>query len=186
MGTIFDPEKIHAVAKDAVGLPLEVAFDQITADLAQIWPEHIDTGPRRWIINNAGGAMGQLTLLHASLSEYIMIFGSPIGTGGHSGRYPCDVWDFMISGEMWCYVQGRTEKTIYRPGDMAHLGPGAVKGYRLPESGWMLEYARGPIPAMLPFGMADGFTGTLDLRNLGRLTATYGRHTVRSLLRGKL
>ncbi|MBW2235952.1 MAG: isomerase, partial [Deltaproteobacteria bacterium] len=87
MGHLFDPEELQQITNRRCDEPLEQAFDTITADLAAAYPGHIYTGPRRWVLNNAGGAMGQLTLLHASLSEYILFFGTPIGTTGHSGRY---------------------------------------------------------------------------------------------------
>jgi C-8 sterol isomerase len=50
----------------------------------------------------------------------------------------------------------------------------------------MLEYARGPIPTMLPFGLADTVTSTLDLRNFARTFWHYGRLTVGSLRKGKI
>ena len=31
--------------------------------------------------------MGAYCLLYSSLSEYVLLFGTPIGSGGHSGRY---------------------------------------------------------------------------------------------------
>jgi hypothetical protein len=186
MSYLFDPEVLHGCAKHGVEqATVEDAFDVVTAALLAKYPDHIEAGPRDWIFNNAGGAMGQLTLLHASLSEYIILFGSAIGTEGHSGRYAAEVHDFMLAGDMWCYVEGETEKTVYRPGDWACLGPGKTKGYRLPDAAWMLEYARGPIPAMLPFGLADSALSTLDHRAVRRTVFNYGKLTVRSLLKGK-
>ena len=186
MGYVFDPEVLHDCAKLGVDQPLEHAFDAITQGLASHYPKHIDTGPRKWMFNNAGGAMGQMSLLHCSLSEYILIFGSPIGTEGHSGRYRTEVYDWVFNGEMWCYHEGESERTVYGPGSKAFLGGGRVKGYRLPDHAWMLEYARGPIPLMLPFGLADTMMSTLDFKTLGRTMVGYGQKTVRSLLRGKI
>lgn len=34
-----------------------------------------------------GGWMGSVRLLHASLHEYILLFGTAVPTTGHSGRY---------------------------------------------------------------------------------------------------
>lgn len=186
MSYIFDPERLHEVVKKHLGQPNEQAFDNITRDVAELYPGHVNTGPRNWIFNNAGGAMGQLALLHASLSEYIILFGSPIGTEGHSGRYRTEVYDFQIAGETWCYLEGEMQRTVYKPGDVMYLGPSDVKGYRIPDFSWMLEYARGPVPTMLPFGLADTLTSTLDVRNLARTVWNYGRLTVRELRQGKI
>jgi hypothetical protein len=182
----FDPEVLGECARAGVGLPIEEAFDAITARLGAAYPRYIDSGPRRWILNNAGGAMGQMALLHCSFSEYLLFFGSPIGTEGHSGRYATQVFDWVIDGEMWCYIEGETTRTAYRPGELAYLGADRVKGYRLPDHAWMLEYARGPIPSMLPFGLADSLLSTLDLHTVARTLIGYGKLTVKSLLQGKL
>lgn len=181
MSPIFDPDRLHEVARTGVGLPLDEAFDTITRNLAQAYPGHIDEGPRRWLLNNAGGAMGEMFLLHASLSEYILIFGTPIGTEGHSGRYRTEVWDFVFAGEMWTYIEGEVERTVTGPGEGAYLGADRSKGYRVPDFAWMLEYARGPIPTMLPFGLADSMFSTLDVRTTSRTVVEYGKHVVKSL-----
>lgn len=182
---LFDPEALHQIVKDNLDQPLEDAFDGITRDLAERYPGHIFTGERDWIFNNAGGAMGQITLLHASLTEYLLLFGTPIGTEGHSGRYRTEVHDFMIAGEMWTYIEGETHRTVHRPGDWAYLGSNKVKGYVAREAAWMLEYSRGPIPSMLPFGLADTLFSTLDMRNFARTLGVYGKLVVKELAAGR-
>jgi C-8 sterol isomerase len=186
MTYLFDPDRLHEATKKAVGLPNEDAFDLITRELHDRYPGHIRTEPRRWIFNNAGGAMGQIAILHASLSEYILIFGTPIGTEGHSGRYATEVWDFMIAGEMWCYHEGESQRISFKPGDAAYLGKSRVKGYRVPDHAWMLEYARGPVATMLPFGVADTVTSTLDVRNLARTFWQYTQLVTKELAQGKV
>jgi len=172
MTYIFNPEKLHEIAKAAVGQQHSQMFQQVLDDLTKEYGSHIR--PRKhWHFNNAGGAMGQLRLLHASLSEYLIFFGTPIGTEGHSGRYPAAVYDFMLDGDMWCYQEGETERILYKPGDAAVLPKGATKGYRLPKGAWMLEYARGPIVTMLPFGFLDVFTSTLDVRAMASTFVDY-------------
>jgi C-8 sterol isomerase len=186
MSFVFDPAVLHECAREGVDLPVEEAFDAITSALVRHYPKHIDAGPRNWIFNNAGGAMGQLTLLHCSLSEYIIFFGSPIGTEGHSGRYSTEVYDWVFDGEMWCYLEGETHRRTYAPGSEAYLGADRVKGYRIPDHAWMLEYSRGAIPTMLPFGLADTMVSTLDFKTFARTMVGYGKLTVKSLLQGKI
>jgi C-8 sterol isomerase len=181
---IFNPKALHKIAQQGVGLECDAACDKIVALLKQNYPGHIrDDLP--WIFNNAGGAMGQMKLLHVSLTEYIILFGSPIGTEGHSGRYAADVYDFVFNGEMWCYHEGETKRTVYRPGDGAHLGRTSTKGYRLPEGAFMLEYTRGIIPSMFFFGLADTVFSTLDVKVLGRTLGYSGKMIFSELLQGK-
>lgn len=186
MGYVFDPEGLGECVKAGLGLDVEPAMDAITAALHARYGDHVSTRPRNWILNNAGGAMGQLTLLHASITEYLIFFGSPIGTEGHSGRYSTEVYDWVFDGEMWCYLEGETERRTYGPGDLAYLGADKVKGYKLPDHAWMLEYSRGAIPTMLPFGLADTALSTLDFKCFGRTLADYGGLTIKSLMRGKV
>ena len=182
----FEPHLLHDIVKASIHLPLEKAFDEITFDLDEAYPGLINTGERKWMFNNAGGAMGQMTLLHCSLSEYILIFGTPIGTEGHSGRYATDVYDYTIAGEMWTYLEGDTERTVYEPGSMAYLGKAQAKGYRVKDHAWMLEYGRGPVFSMLPFGLADTVFSTLDLRSFLRTMGGYTTGVVKSLVAGKI
>ncbi len=182
---LFDPVVLDEIRRKGAGKPLPEAFDIITSELAKAYPGHICT-TRNWIFNNAGGAMGQLNLLHASLSEYLIFFGTCIGTEGHSGRYASDVFDFMIQGEMHCEYEGRFEPevhTIHTPA--AYLGSKVIKHYCIKSNAWMLEYGRGSVPRMFPFGTFDSLFSTLDFRTVARLIRQYAILTIRALLRGK-
>lgn len=78
----------------------------------------------------------------------------------------------------WAFSANELEKEVYRPGDQHHLAWGHAKQYRMPDTCWALEYARGNIPAMLPFGLADTLSSTLDFVTLWQ--------TVKASARGML
>jgi len=185
MGYLFDPHVLHEVARSALGLPTRDMVEKIAGELASLYPGQIDPDPP-WVFNNAGGAMGAMALLHASIREYVIIFGTPIGTEGHTGRHTADDFFIILEGEQWAFRQGSVEREVYKAGDMHILPRGEAKAYRIPEHGWALEYARGWIPPMLPFGLADTLTSTLDLPTLGRTLGLYTRAVTRSLVRGKI
>lgn len=66
----FDDELLHQIVKNVVEakLPLQEAFDNVTAELVRVYPAHIHPS-NTWILNCAGGFKTQMLLLHASLSE---------------------------------------------------------------------------------------------------------------------
>jgi C-8 sterol isomerase len=187
MTYVFEPEILQQVARDAVAatLPPPELVATVVQELSKRYPRHIERNPS-WVFNNAGGAMGAMCILHASLTEYVMIFGTPIGTEGHTGRFFVDDYFIILSGEQWAFSAGQFERQVYRPGDMHHLVRRHAKQYRIPEQCWALEYARGPIPTMLPFGLADTFSSTLDFHTLARTIWIYARCTTTQLLRGKI
>jgi C-8 sterol isomerase len=82
--TVFDPAVLQSIARTAVarnGTADEVVADVVSA-LQQRYPKHIVQTPladMEWLFNNAGGAMGSMVVLHASLSEYVIIFGTALG-----------------------------------------------------------------------------------------------------------
>lgn len=186
MGYIFDPNELHEIAKLGVGKETrEEMFRVVGEALLARFPRHI-TLDNPWVFNNAGGAMGQMKLMHCSITEYIIFFGTPIGTEGHSGRYSTEVYDFMMDGEMWCYHDGEFDRAVYKPGDAAFLGSDRAKGYAVKSHAWMLEYSRGLIPTMLPFGLADTMLSTLDRKTISRTLWQYGSLVVKELLQGKI
>mmetsp|Transcript_55018 Transcript_55018/g.145260 ORF Transcript_55018/g.145260 Transcript_55018/m.145260 type:complete len:80 (+) Transcript_55018:503-742(+) len=78
------------------------------------------------------------------------------------------------------------KKEIYRPGDQHHLKFGEAKGYRMPDECWALEYARGNIVSMFPFGVFDGFFSTIDFKTLYDTARVSGTSMLVNLLKGKI
>jgi C-8 sterol isomerase len=185
MSPIFDPAELKDIAQRAIGLPTDQLFRQVIDELADRYPGHIERNPE-WIFNNAGGAMGSMIVLHASITEYVIIFGSPIGTEGHTGRFAADDWFTILEGEQWAFAEGDLTRQVFRAGDQHHLPRGTVRAYRIPDRCWALEYARGFIPQMLPFGVADSLFSTVDYKTIGRLFKIYGKLTMRELAQGNL
>lgn len=137
-----------------------------------------------WILNNAGGAMGAMLVLHCSLVEYVIIFGTPLGTEGHTGRFMADDYFTILAGEQWAFSPGSMQREVYRPGDQHILPRGTSKQYKMPDGGaWALEYARGNILSMLPFGFADALTSTFDFVSLARTIYISAYGVIRELLR---
>jgi len=179
MHYIFDPEVIHECAMKGLGLPKPRMFDVIAREVEERYPGHIDHS-QPWIYSIAGGAMIQMKLYFASLFEYVMIWGTPIGSEGHSGRHRSAFWDTVIDGETWYFAEGQFEKRIYLPGDRIFVGKGQACGMNFTNGVWAVEYARGPIFMSMPFGLADEILSTLDfataLQTLSLYTSLIGRH----------
>jgi len=187
MGYVFEPGVLHQIAKGAIArkLPLQELIAAITSELVKRYPGHINPTPA-WVLNNAGGAMGAMCILHGSLTEYVIIFGTPLGTEGHTGRFFADDYFIILEGEQWAFSAGEFVREVYRPGDLHHLRRGQAKQYKMPDTCWALEYARGAIPTMLPFGLADSFTSTLDFFSVGKTTWLYTKSAIKELLQGKI
>lgn len=192
---VFDPKTLQAIAKRGIAAAHaknganatpEQVISSVIAEVTKVYPLHA-VYTNKWIWNNAGGAMGALTVLHASFSEYLIIFGSAVGTEGHSGRYP---WaeDFftIIYGEQWAALANGASPEVYRPGDQHYLPKNTAKQYRMPSTCWALEYARGNIPSMMLFGIADLFSSTVDHVTLYHTIAESAGKMVQNALKGKI
>src|ERR1700754_2784276 len=102
----IDPDVLHRVAKEAATLPVDhgpLATRSIEL-LADEYPDLIDPTPGRWVGSKAGAILGKVRFLYFSPRESIVIFGSPTGTQGFSGRYKhVEIHKFLMAGQIDSY-----------------------------------------------------------------------------------
>ena len=172
MEYVFDPGVIHECAMTGLGKPKPAMFDVFADAMEARYPDRLDRS-QPWIFSNAGGAMIQMKVYYASAFEYVMIWGTPIGSEGHSGRHAVGFWDTVLDGEMWYYGEGQFERRVYKPGDRVYVGPNQARGMNFTTGVWAVEYARGPLPLSIPFGLADELVSTLDFATAAQTLSIY-------------
>ncbi|KAJ7682957.1 C-8 sterol isomerase [Mycena rosella] len=176
---IFDPSELHELAKAAIASSNDTAgmIQHIVTNLTLTHPSNqirINADSSEWVFNNAGGAMGAMYIIHASITK------------GHTGLHTADDYFNILVGEEWAFRPGALEMERYTPG-MVHFMPrGISKQYKMHEGCFALEYARGWIPLMLPFGFVDTFTSTLDFPTLYRTARVTGREMLGNIFIGKI
>ena len=124
-------------------------IQHIVTNLTETYPSSVialnpSLDRSEWFFNNAGGAMGSMYIIHASITEYLIIFGTPLGTEGHSGLHTADDYFHILEGEQWAMsLTDPLHKEVYPPGSVHHLRRGDVKQYKMHEDCFAFEYARG-------------------------------------------
>lgn len=188
---VFSPAKLQELSRQAISkhanetdpLPL---FKTLTQSLRAEYGDAVQTWTADdWFFNNAGGAMGSMVILHASITEYLILFGTALQTEGHSGIHMADDYFTILYGKQHAALPSDSVARIYAPGDQNHLRRGQGIQYSMPEPCFALELAQGWIPAMLPFGFMDTFSSTLDWWNLWKTVKLTTVNMFRQARRGK-
>ncbi|XP_074547266.1 sigma non-opioid intracellular receptor 1 isoform X1 [Halichoeres trimaculatus] len=176
---VFNKEDIAKLAKQYAGefgQDHEQAFSKVVVELRKRYSGHIlPDEDLQWVFVNAGGWMGSMCLLHASLTEYLLLFGTAVDTGGHSGRYWAEISDTIISGTFRQWKEGTTKSEIYYPGDTIVHGVGEATSVQWSAGTWMVEYGRGFIPSTLGFALADTLFSTQDFLTMFYTVQVYAK-----------
>jgi hypothetical protein len=177
----IDPDVLHGVATQVVGLPLDNGelISRTLGLLAGEYPDLIDPAPGRWVGSKAGGILGKVRFLYFSPREYLVIFGSPTGTQGFSGRYKhVDIHKFLLAGQIDSYDLESDDTSPLpplRPGERTCLERGHARGLSIAPGSWHLEYGRGAVATTLPFAMVDTLLVSLEFESVRRSTVEFAK-----------
>lgn len=176
----IDPAVLHKVAQQVVGLPLEGGelITRAVELLAGEYPDLIDPTPGRWVGSKAGGILGKVRFLYFSPREYIVIFGTPTGTQGFSGRYKrVQIHKFLMAGRIDFYdiESDDTVAMTLRPGEHSCTERGHARGLTIHPGSWHIEYGRGAVVTTLPFAMVDTLLVSLEFESVRRSAVEFAR-----------
>ena len=174
----FDPDVLAELCGEIIEQPLESGelFTGLIEKLSNTYPDLLENKERRWIGTRAGGILGRISFLRVGLREYLLIFGSPCGTSGFTGRCNfMDLYKVILAGEYTTYdlENDQIAPTTYVPGDLSHLARGQARGLNIKPGSWHLEYGRGPNITAMPFGLADTLLSSVELKPLMLTTSEY-------------
>jgi hypothetical protein len=182
----IDTEVLAKIAREAVGRPLEGGelLDHAIEMMSAEYPDLIAPTRGRWIGNKAGGILGKVSLVYVSPREYVVLFGSPTGTQGFSGRYKhVAIHKFLLAGQIDSYdlESDQTTPMTLRPGERTCLEKGHTRGLTIHPGSWHIEYGRGAVATTLPFALAETLLTSLELPSLGLATSEFARMMRRRL-----
>ncbi|KUH67620.1 isomerase [Mycolicibacterium novocastrense] len=183
MRYLIDPDVLHGVAAQLVGLPTGELTSRAVELLAEAYPDLIDAEPGRWVASKAGGILGKVRFVYFSPREYIVIFGSPTGTQGFSGRYKrVQIHKFLMAGRIDSYDLESDDSAAMTllPGERTCLDKGQARGLTIHPGSWHIEYGRGAVATTLPFAMVDTLLVSLEWESVRRSTVEFAR-----LIRGR-
>lgn len=85
-----------------------------------------------------------------------------------------DFYDTVLDGRVLYWSEAAPLRAKeFKVGDKWVHWHGDSGGQRLPEQGWCIEYARGPLISIMPFGIVSIFFNSLDFVTLYKTLRVY-------------
>lgn len=184
----LDPYAIAEACQGILDLPLE-SGERLTAAVgrvAELYPDHVDPSRERWIFTKAGGICGKVSFLHASMHEYLLLFGAPVATYGFSGRHNhVAIQKFVLAGRYTTYDPETAQIVpgVFGPGDLVDLPKGQVRNMEIAAGSWHFEFGRGPVVTAMPFGLVDVVVSSMQIRPVLQTAADYSHFLGKGLRR---
>ena len=182
----IDLDALAAVAEKVLDVPVE-GGEQINRTIELLsaeYPDLISPTPGRWVGNRAGGIVGKVRFLHFSANEYLVLFGTPTGSEGFSGRYNrVEIHKWLLAGRIESYdlESEQTTPTVLLPGEYQRLERGHIRGFNIKPGSFHIEYGRGAVVTTMPFGMVETVFSSLDFGSVRRSTVEFARLASRRL-----
>ncbi|CAB4003392.1 Hypothetical predicted protein [Paramuricea clavata] len=171
----FSKEDVVKIGEKYAGREIQQAFQKIASELQEHYPGHIlPTKHREWVMYKYSGMTLSMTILHASLTEYVLLFGSALDTDGYLGRHWLNCTMLLLSGSVKYWKEGDIEAIEYKIGDSFtfHSGSTGCLGWKA--NTWVLEYGRGFLPMSMPAIISDGLFTSFDVIGIFKMFRAFG------------
>ncbi|OWF56047.1 Sigma non-opioid intracellular receptor 1 [Mizuhopecten yessoensis] len=141
-----------------IGQGVEFSYSKIKTELRKRFPGHIlSEEDEQWMFMNARSWKGKMCILHASLSEYILLFGTDVDIVSFFGRYWANTSYTILTGSCRQWKFGQLSSKVFAPGETVFHTWDEVSPFELEAGTLMVEYGRGFIPYTFGFALADKF-----------------------------
>ncbi|XP_021356580.1 sigma non-opioid intracellular receptor 1-like isoform X2 [Mizuhopecten yessoensis] len=157
---LTDDAEIAAIATKyaQTGQGVEFSYSKIKTELRKRFPGHIlSEEDEQWMFMNARSWKGKMCILHASLSEYILLFGTDVDIVSFFGRYWANTSYTILTGSCRQWKFGQLSSKVFAPGETVFHTWDEVSPFELEAGTLMVEYGRGFIPYTFGFALADKF-----------------------------
>ncbi|XP_046844245.1 sigma non-opioid intracellular receptor 1-like isoform X2 [Xenia sp. Carnegie-2017] len=172
---IFEEKSIVKLVQRYGGDNLQASIARITDELERGYPNLVLPKERlQWVMLKFSGMTISLTVLYASLTEYVVIAGSALDTDGYLGRHWSNMTHIVLSGSIKYWREGTSEAKVYHKGESFTTRYWNTGGMQLKANTWMIEYGRGFLPLSIPSTIFDGIFTSFDLIGTFKMMRVFG------------